>query len=132
MNAFLSHPTSHNHAPKPGQIPAIQLKGEIKAHAALTVESLSTILNSALCKYPLSAAGKLPRSDVLMLTIRRQRTAEKFDDNGRLPQKLRKTYHDEGFILHEDEQLTIFTPKTNLSILKKNKHWFADRTFKVK
>ena len=83
-------------------------------------------------KYLLSAAGKLPISDVLMFTIRRQRTAEKLDDNGRLPQKLRKTYREEDFILHEDEQLIIFTTKTNLSILKQNKHWFADETFKVK
>ena len=132
MDAFLSHPTSHSHAPKPDQIPAIQLKGEIKARAAQTDESSSTILHSALCKYPLSAADELPRSDALMLTIRRQRRAEKLDDNGRLPQKLRKTYRDEDFILHEDEQLIIFTTKTNLSILKQNKHWFADGTFKVK
>ena len=67
-----------------------------------------------------------------MLTIRRQRRAEKLDDNGRLPQKLRKTYRDEDFILHEDEQLIIFTTKTNLSILKQNKYWFTDGTFKVK
>ena len=132
MDAFLSHPTSHSHAPKPDQIPSIQLKGEIKARAAQTDESSSTILHSALCKYPLSAAGELPRSDALMLTIRRQRRAEKLDDNGRLPQKLRKTYRDEDFILHEDEQLISFTTKTNLYILKQNKHWFADGTFKVK
>ena len=89
MDAFLSHPTSHSHAPKPDQIPAIQLKGEIKARAAQTDESSSTILHSALCKYPLSAAGELPRSGALMLTIRRQRRAEKLDDKGGLPQKLR-------------------------------------------
>ena len=132
MDAFLSHPTSQSHAPKPDQSPATRLKGEIKARAALVDESSSTILHSALCKYPLSAAGEPPRSDTLMLTIRRQRTAEKLDDNDRLPQKLRKTYRDEDFILNEDKQLIIFKTKTSLSILKQNKHWFADGTFKVK
>ena len=47
MEAFLSHPTSHSHALKPDQIPAIQLKVEIVARAALTDESSSTILHSA-------------------------------------------------------------------------------------
>lgn len=59
MDAFLSHPTAHSHAPKPEQVPAIQLKREIKARAATTDESSSTILHSALRVYPLSAAGEL-------------------------------------------------------------------------
>ena len=122
MDTLLFHPTSHSHAPKTDQIPAIQLKGEIKACAALTDESSSTIPYSALRIYPLSAGGEPPRSDGLILMIRRQRTAEKLDDNGHLPEKLRKAYRDEDFILHEDEQLIFFTKKTNLSILKQNKH----------
>ncbi|CAM2725449.1 unnamed protein product [Rotaria socialis] len=63
--------------------------------------------------------------------IQRQRTTETVDADGRLPDKFRKTYRDEGFILHEDKKLIIFTKKTKLSILKQNKHWFADGTFKV-
>ena len=83
-------------------------------------------------RYPLSAAGELPRNEALMLMIRPQRTVEKVDVDGRLPEKLRKTYRDEDFILYEDKNLIIFTTKTNLSILKQNKDWFADGTFKVK
>jgi len=131
MDAFLSQPTSHNHAPQPDRVPAIKLKNEIKARAATADESSSSILHTALRTYPLSAAGELPRSDALMLTIRRQRTGEKVDADGRLPEKFRKTYRGEDFILHEDEHLIIFTTKSNLSILKQNKHWFADGTFKV-
>ncbi|CAF4332271.1 unnamed protein product [Rotaria socialis] len=97
----------------------------------MTDESSSSIINSALRTYPLIAAGELSRSDGLSLTIRRQRTTETIDVNGRLPGKLRKTYRDEDFILHEDKKLIIFTTKTNLSILKQNKHWFADGTFKL-
>ena len=119
-------------APQPDRIPAIQLKNEIKTRAITTDESTSTILHSALRTYPLSAAGELPRNESLMLMIRRQRTVEKVDVDGRLPEKLRKTYRDEDFILYEDKNLIIFTTKTNLSILKQNKHWFADGTFKVK
>ena len=64
-----------------------------------------------------------------MLTIRRQRRAEKFDDNDRhLPQKLRKTYRDEDFLLHEDEQLIIFTTKTNLRYLFSSKINIASLT----
>ncbi|CAF4282653.1 unnamed protein product [Rotaria magnacalcarata] len=63
--------------------------------------------------------------------IQRQRTTETVDADGRLPEKLRKTYRDEGFILHKDKKLIAFTKKTNLYILKQNKHWFADGTFKV-
>ncbi|CAF4780521.1 unnamed protein product [Rotaria sp. Silwood1] len=131
MDTFLSQPTSHSHAPQPDRIPAIQLQNEIKARAATTDESTSSILHSAFRTYPLSAVGALPKNDTLMLTIRRQRTVETVDADGRLPENLKKTYRGEDFILHEDEHLIIFTTKTNLSILKQNKHWFADGTFKV-
>ncbi|CAF3039124.1 unnamed protein product [Rotaria socialis] len=131
MNVFLSLLTIHCHAPHPDRVPALQLKNEIKTRTVMTDESPSSIINSALRTYPLSAAGELPRSDGLSLTIRRQRTTETVDVNGRLPEKLRKMYRDEDFILHEDKKLIIFTTKTNLSILKQNKHWFVDGMFKV-
>ena len=132
MDAFVSQPTSHCHGPSSDKVPAIKLKNEIKARAATTDEKTSTILHSALRTYPISAAGELPKNEALMLMIRRQRTAEKVDADGRLPEKLRRTYRGEDFILHEDKTLIIFTTKTNLSILKRHKHWFADGTFKVK
>ncbi|CAF4679486.1 unnamed protein product, partial [Rotaria sp. Silwood2] len=115
----------------PDRVPAIQLKNDIKARAVITDESTSSIIHSALRTYPLSAAGELSRNEALMLMIRRQRTVETVDVNGRLPERLRKAYGDEDFILHEDKNLIIFTTKTNLSILKQNKHSFADGTFKV-
>ncbi|CAF3256256.1 unnamed protein product [Rotaria sp. Silwood2] len=118
MDAFLSQPTSHSHAPQPDRIPAIQLQNEIKARAATTDESTSSILHSSLRTYPLSAAGALPKNDTLMLTIRRQRIVETVDADGHLPENLKKTYRGEDFTLHEDEHLIIFTTKTNLSILK--------------
>ncbi|CAM4851309.1 unnamed protein product [Rotaria magnacalcarata] len=131
MNAFLSPPTSHCHAPQSDSVPAIQLKNEIKPRAATTDESTSTIIHSALRIYPLSAAGQLRKNESLMLMIQRQRTTETVDADGRLPEKLRKTHRDEGFTLHEDNKLITFTKKTSLYILKQNKHWFADGTFKV-
>ena len=51
--------------------------------------------------------------------------------DGHLSEELRKTDRDEDFILFEDEKLIIFTTKSNLPILKQQKHWFADGTFKV-
>jgi len=131
MDAFLSQSTPHFHAPQPDRVRAIQLKNDIKARAVITDELTSSIIHSALRTYPLCAAGELPRNEALMLMIRRQRIVETVDVDGRLPEKLRKTYRDEDFILHEDKKLIIFTTKTNLSILKQNKHWFADGTFKV-
>ncbi|CAF1376405.1 unnamed protein product [Rotaria sp. Silwood1] len=131
MDAFLAQPTSHSHAPQPDRVPAIQLKNDIKVHAVIIDEPTSAILHSALRTYPLNAAGELPSNEAPMLMIRRQLTVETVDVDGRLPEKLRKTYRDEDFILHEDKNLIIFTTKTNLSILKQNKHWFADGTFKV-
>ena len=56
---------------------------------------------------------------------------ETVDVDGRLPDKLRKTYRGEDFILHEEKDLIIFKTKTNLYILKQHKHWFDDETFKV-
>ncbi|CAF2497876.1 unnamed protein product [Rotaria sp. Silwood2] len=131
MDAFLAQPTSHSHALQPDRVPAIQLKNDIKVRAVITDEPSSSILHSVLRTYPLSAAGEFPSNEALMLMIRRQRTVETVDIDGRLPEKLRKTYRDEDFILHEDKNLIIFTTKTNLSILKQNKYWFDDGTFKV-
>ena len=131
MDTFLSQPPFHSNAPQPDRIPAIELKNEIKARAVMTDESTSSILHSALRTYPLSAAGKLPKNEALMIMIRRQCTVETVNVDDRLPEKHRKTYSDEDFILYEDKNLIIFTTNTNLSILKQNKHRFADGTFKV-
>ena len=103
MDTFLSQPTSHSHAPQPDRIPAIELKNEAKARVVMTDESTSSILHSVLHTYPLSAAEELPKNKALMLMIRRQRTVETVDVDGRLPEEYRKTYRDEDFILHEDK-----------------------------
>ena len=101
MDTFLSQPKFNSHAPQPDRISAIELKNEIKARAVMTDESTSSILHSALRTYPLGAVGKLPKNEALMTMIRRQRTVETVDVDGRLPEKYRKTYRDEDFILHE-------------------------------
>ncbi|CAF4037415.1 unnamed protein product [Rotaria sp. Silwood1] len=131
VGVFLSQPTAHCHAPQPDRVPVIQLKNEITARAVTTDESIRSIIHSALRTYPLSAAGELPKNEALMLMFRRQRTVETVDADGCLPEKLKKTYRDEDFILCEDKNLIIITTQTNLSILKQNKYWFADGTFKV-
>ena len=51
--------------------------------------------------------------------------------DGQLPEALQKTYRGEDFVLHYDNEMAIFTTKSNLSVLKQSKHWFADGTFKV-
>ena len=118
MDTFLSQPTSHCHAPNPDLVPSIQLKNDIKARAATTDESTSSILHTALQTYPLSATSQLPKNDALMLTIRPQRATPKMGPDGRIPEKLRKTDRGENFVLFEDEILIIFMTKSNLSILK--------------
>lgn len=131
MDTFLSQPTTHNHAPNPDRIPVIQLHNEVKQRAATTDEPTSSILNSALRTFPLRAAGELPRTDIVIQTIRRQRATTAVILNGHLSEDLKKTYRGEDFLLYEDNEMIIFTTKTNLSILKQSKHWFADGTFKV-
>ena len=69
----------------------------------MTDESNSSILHLTSRTYPLSAAGELPKNEALMLVIRRQRTVETVDVDDRLPEKYRKTYRDEDFIVHEDK-----------------------------
>ncbi|CAF1988425.1 unnamed protein product [Rotaria magnacalcarata] len=131
MDTFLSDPTADCHAPNPDLIASIQLKNNIKVRAATTEEQSSSILHSALRNYPILAVGALPKTETLMVTIRRQCINDKTDADGRLPDRLRKTDRGEDFILFEDEKLIIFSSKINLSLLKENKHWFADGTFKV-
>ncbi|CAF5025300.1 unnamed protein product, partial [Rotaria magnacalcarata] len=131
MDAILSGPTEHCHAPTPDLVPVFELKIKIKARAAETEEFPSTILHSVMRSFPLDAAGQLPRGDTLLRTIRRQRPAPSTNNDKQLPDNLKQTDRGENFVLHEDEKLIIFTTATNLSVLKTCKHWFVDGTFKV-
>ncbi|CAF3408991.1 unnamed protein product [Rotaria socialis] len=131
MDSFLSQPTDHNHAPNPERIPVIELNNKSKARAVISEESTSTILHSSLRTFPLSATSELPRTEMLMQTIRRQRQTPITTSTDRLSGDLRKTYRGEEFLLHEEEHMIIFTTKSNLTALKQSKHWFADGTFKV-
>jgi hypothetical protein len=132
MDAILSQPTEHCHAPNLDKISVIKLQNDIKSRAVISEEPSANILHSALRNFPLHSAGALPRNDSLTRSIRRQRQPEPLDEQSRLPNNLIKTYSGEDFILHEDKDLIIFTTKSNLSVLKSCKHWFADGTFKVK
>ncbi|CAF1257971.1 unnamed protein product [Rotaria sordida] len=131
MDSFLSEPTTHTHVPDPERIPAIEVKNQVKIKAATSDEASSSILHSSLRFMPLSAVVSLPSSDSLMRTIRRQRPKLRSDPNTRVPDNLRKTDRGEEFILYEDNEMIIFTTKTNLSLLKNCKHWFMGGTFKV-
>lgn len=131
MDTFLSQPTAHNHAPNPERIPVIELKNQIKARAINSDEPTSSILHSALRTFPLSATSELPRTEMIMQTIRRQRTTPSTGSDERLPEELRKTDRNENFLLYEDAEMIIFRTTSNLSALKQSKHWFADDTFKV-
>ncbi|CAF1433378.1 unnamed protein product [Rotaria sp. Silwood1] len=131
MDSFLSEPTKHSHPPNPERIPALELKTEIKIKAATSDEASSSILHSSMRSLPLNAVSNLPKDDSLMRSIRRQRSSPYSDPNSRLPDNLRKTDRGEKFILYEDNDMIIFTTRTNLSLLKECKHWFVDGTFKV-
>jgi hypothetical protein len=132
MDAIVSPPTEHCHAPNPDQLPVVELKNKIKSKAADSEEPSSTILHTVLRSFPLDSAGRLPQNETLLRTIRRQRQAAPADADNRLPDALKITDRGDNFVLHEDEKLIIFTTDSNLSVLKTCKHWFADGTFKVK
>ena len=86
MDPFLSQPTTHNHAPNPECIPAIKLYNEIKQRAATTNKPSSSILHSTLKTFPLRTAGELPRTDIIVQTIRRQRATPAVIIDGHLPE----------------------------------------------
>ena len=132
MDAILSGPTDHCHAPNLDLTPVVALKNKIISRAAETEEPSSTILHSVMRSFPLDSAGQLPKSDSLLRTIRRQRQAEPVDADNKLPASLKRTDRGDDFILHEDKDLVIFTTDANLAVLKTCKHWFADGTFKVR
>jgi hypothetical protein len=132
MDNILSEPSNHSHAPNTNRVPVIELQNHIKARAAASDEASSGILYSALRTFPLDSAGALPKNDTLMRAIRRQRVAAPLNANNRLPDNLKQTDRGDNFVLHEDDDLIIFTTDANLSVLKTCKHWFADGTFKVR
>ena len=108
-------------------------KDKVPPLAQTSDEPTSIILHSALRTLPLSAASELPRTEMIMQTIRRQRaTPSAANKEERLPEALQKTDRGEDFVLHEDTEIIIFTTNNNLSALKQSKHWYADGTFKVR
>ena len=91
MDAILSGPTDHCHAPNLDLAPVLALKSKIRKRAADTEEPSSTILHSVIRSFPLDSAGELPTTDTLLRTIRRQRQAVPMDSDNKLPAHLRKT-----------------------------------------
>ncbi|CAF4704967.1 unnamed protein product [Rotaria socialis] len=61
MDAIVSGPTEHYHAPKPDLVPVLELKNKIKSRATETEEPSNTILHSTMRSFPLDAAGQLPQ-----------------------------------------------------------------------
>ena len=53
MDAFLSEPTEHSHAPAPEKIPVIELTNSVKARATISDEPSSVILQPALWTFHL-------------------------------------------------------------------------------
>lgn len=131
MDAIVSGPTEHCHAPNPDRIPVAELRNKIKSRADDSEEPSSAILHSAMRSLPLDSAGQLPKNETLLRTIRRQREAETTNPDNLLPDHLKLTDRGDNFVLHEDKTLIVFTTDSNLSVLKSCKHWFADGTFKV-
>ena len=129
MDAILSRPTDHCHAPNIDRAPVLDLKTKIKSRAADSEEPSSTILHTVMRSFPLDSAGQLPKSQTLLRTIRQQRQAIPPGPDNELPDHLKQTDRGENFVLHEAKDLIIFTTDSNLSVLKTCKHWFADGTF---
>ncbi|CAF4412398.1 unnamed protein product [Rotaria socialis] len=67
MDVIVFAPTEHCHASKTNLVPVLELKNKIKARAAETEESSSTILHSAMRSFPLDAAGQLPQTNLSVL-----------------------------------------------------------------
>ena len=132
MDAIVSGPTEHCHAPNLDRAPVVDLKNKIRARAADSEEPSSTILHTVMRSFPLDSADQLPKSQTLLRTIRRQRQAILTDQDNKLPDHLRLTDRGENFVLHDEKDLIIFTTDSNLSVLKTCKHWFADGTFRVR
>ena len=131
MDAIVSGPTEHCHAPNHDRIPVVELRNQIKSRSGDSEEPSSVILHSAIRSFPLDSAGQLPNTETLLRTIRRQRQGEASNPDNGLPDHLKVTHRGDNFVLHEDKTLIIFTTDSNLSVLKSCKHWFADGTFKV-
>jgi hypothetical protein len=128
MDMILSGPTDHCHAPYLSLAPVLALKNKIRMWAAETEEPSSTILHSVMRSFPFDFAGELPRSDSLFRTIRRQRQVGPLDSHHKLPANMKLTDRGDDFVLHEGNDLIIYTTDANLAVLKTCRHWFMDGT----
>ena len=126
MDSFVQEPTSHSHAPNP-----IRLQNGIRERSESSEEATSIILHNALRTVPLNIAAELPSTDALEQCIRRQRPHADLESNSQLPLIVKRIDRGEGFVLHEDDSMIIFTSKSNLKVLKECQHWFCDGTFSV-
>jgi hypothetical protein len=107
MQLLIKEASEHSHVPDPDRVHIVRLKNEIKKRGASSDENPSTILFDVLRTIPLTTAARLPSTDALLQTIRRERPAMQLDHNGRLPLILRQTDRGENFILFEDDSMVI-------------------------
>jgi hypothetical protein len=114
------------------EIPVLELKDKIKARAAESKEASSVVFHSDMRTFPLDSANQLPQEQTLLRTIRRRRQNEKASSDDQFVDQYKFTDRGEHFVLHKNERLINFTTQSNFSVLKSCKHWFADRTFKVR
>ncbi|CAF3357123.1 unnamed protein product [Rotaria socialis] len=97
MDAIVSGPTEHYHAPKPDLVPVLELKNKIKSRATETEEPSNTILHSTMRSFPLDAAGQLPQSETLWRTICRHHQGPLTNFNNQLPDHLKQTDRGKNF-----------------------------------
>jgi hypothetical protein len=128
MDMILYGPTDHCHAPNLSLASVLALKKKLRIRAVETVELSSTILHSVMRSFPLDSAGELPRSDSLLRTIRRQLQVGPLDSHHKLPANMKLTDRGDDFVLHEGNDLIIYTTDANLAVLKTCRHWFMDGT----
>ena len=114
--------TSHSHQPDSLRCDALKIQNKIKDTASVTEDIPSNIIHNAIANISLDVCGALPKKESIARTIRRQRSVNEDED-------LTTTTRGEAFLLHDSEDISIYSTSNNLRMLESYSIWLCDGTF---
>ena len=135
--------TEHNHVPDPGLVDVKRVLHRIRERAASSNDIPRRIIQETGVNVSTETTALLPKYTSIQRNVQRNRKKEGEPISApnavtdiEIPQSLCKTYNGDNFLAYDSgaddpDRFFIFCSPENLKLLKENKHWCADGTFKV-
>lgn len=141
VNDNIINETAHTHEPMPAEVKKQCLINSMKEAATTSTATPMSIVSNHVASVSNSVKVRLPKQKSLKRVV--QRVRAKLDGNPEVPQTLsdfivpenmQTTENGDRFLQYDSgsddpKRIIIFSTESNMRLLSKIKHWFADGTF---